>query len=117
MTNPVRARLRAHPEDWPWSSYRATAGLISCPAFLDLKPTLSLFGEGEETVLRARFTRYITGERDDESTNDRLRSGERVLGTRAFKASLRALVEANPGATEIPPLSKDTDSTTDVRVW
>jgi putative transposase len=95
--NPVRARLAARPEDWPWSSYRATAGLIPCPAFLDVKPTLSQFGEEEETVLRARFTRYVTEEREDKSANDRLRSGERVLGTRAFKASLEGRIESNAG--------------------
>jgi REP-associated tyrosine transposase len=32
--NPVEARLCAHPVDWLWSSYRATAGLARCPRFL-----------------------------------------------------------------------------------
>lgn len=32
--NPVRAGLVRAPEDWPWSSYRATAGLIATPPFL-----------------------------------------------------------------------------------
>jgi putative transposase len=34
VLNPVRAGLCAHPEEWPWSSYRATAGLEPRPAFL-----------------------------------------------------------------------------------
>jgi hypothetical protein len=34
VLNPVRAGLVRAPEDWPWSSYRATAGLIKPPAFL-----------------------------------------------------------------------------------
>jgi putative transposase len=34
VLNPVRAGLCAHPEEWPWSSYRATAGLEPSPAFL-----------------------------------------------------------------------------------
>ena len=101
VTNPVRARLAARPEDWPWSSYRAATGLIPCPAFLDITPTLGLFGEGEESELRARFARYMTSDFGDESTNDRLRSGERILGTRAFKVSLRSSDEAAPGRNEI----------------
>ena len=32
--NPVQAHLCAHPADWRWSSYRATAGLIPRPRFL-----------------------------------------------------------------------------------
>jgi putative transposase len=34
VLNPVRAGLCAHPEEWPWSSYRATAGLEARPGFL-----------------------------------------------------------------------------------
>jgi putative transposase len=32
--NPVRAGVVSAPEDWEWSSYRATAGLIRAPSFL-----------------------------------------------------------------------------------
>jgi len=32
--NPVRAGMCAHPGDWPWSSYRAHAGLCEYPPFL-----------------------------------------------------------------------------------
>jgi REP element-mobilizing transposase RayT len=35
VLNPVRAGLVRAPEDWPWSSYRATAGLIPTPPFLE----------------------------------------------------------------------------------
>ena len=34
VRNPVEARLCDHPGDWPWSSYRATAGLAPRPRFL-----------------------------------------------------------------------------------
>jgi hypothetical protein len=34
VLNPVRARMVRSAKDWPWSSYRATAGLTSCPDFL-----------------------------------------------------------------------------------
>lgn len=33
--NPVRAGLVASAEDWRWSSYRATAGLVAAPEWLD----------------------------------------------------------------------------------
>ena len=34
VLNPVRAGLCAYPDEWPWSSYRATAGLDPRPGFL-----------------------------------------------------------------------------------
>jgi putative transposase len=34
VLNPVRAGLCKHPDEWPWSSYRATAGREARPAFL-----------------------------------------------------------------------------------
>jgi len=35
VLNPVRAGMVRSPEQWPWSSYRATAGLAGPPRFLD----------------------------------------------------------------------------------
>jgi putative transposase len=35
--NPVRAGLCARPEAWPWSSYRAVAGIAPQPSFLNLE--------------------------------------------------------------------------------
>lgn len=37
VLNPVRARICSLPHQWPWSSYRATAGLDPKPQFLDLR--------------------------------------------------------------------------------
>jgi putative transposase len=34
VLNPVRARMVRSAKDWPWSSYRATAGLAEVPHFL-----------------------------------------------------------------------------------
>jgi putative transposase len=39
--NPVKAGLCDSPEGWRWSSYAATAGLLTAPAFLD---TMTLYG-------------------------------------------------------------------------
>ncbi|HEU5279282.1 MAG TPA: transposase [Gaiellaceae bacterium] len=41
--NPVRARMGEHPADWPWSSYRASAGYDKAPPFLALGDLLNLF--------------------------------------------------------------------------
>lgn len=44
ILNPVRAGICSHPADWPWSSYRATAGLAEPPAFLRTEFLYELFG-------------------------------------------------------------------------
>jgi hypothetical protein len=44
VLNPVMAGVCERPEDWPWSSYRASAGLAFAPAFLTVDEFLGLFG-------------------------------------------------------------------------
>ena len=44
--NPVEAGYVKHPDDWVWSSHRATAGLVTGPEFLDLDWLQGSFGGG-----------------------------------------------------------------------
>src|SRR5512135_3705804 len=44
VLNPVRAGICERAEDWPWSSYRATAGLAPRPSFLTTKWLLGSLG-------------------------------------------------------------------------
>jgi putative transposase len=37
VLNPVRAGLATDPADWRWSSYRASAGLVTAPDFLETR--------------------------------------------------------------------------------
>ncbi len=56
--NAVRAGLSPTPEDWPWSSYAATAGLAPVPSFLDTSWVLSLFARDSETA-QLRFRAFV----------------------------------------------------------
>jgi REP-associated tyrosine transposase len=47
VLNPVRAGLCETAEEWPWSSSRATAGLIRAPRFLRTDWVLAQFGNDE----------------------------------------------------------------------
>jgi putative transposase len=99
VLNPVRAGLVQRPEDWTWSSYRATVGLCPQPSFLLMAPTLCLFGEEDETR-RARFAQFVNNAPDDDSLVDRIRSNERVLGTTDFKRKVRNSVEPRTATIE-----------------
>lgn len=52
--NPVEAALCAAPEEWPWSSYAATAGLAAPEPFLTSRMA-DWFGDPEE------YRKFVTG--------------------------------------------------------
>jgi putative transposase len=56
--NPVRAQMSPAPEDWPWSSYRASAGYEKAPSFLALSDLLSLFDNKVDRAVRM-YRRFI----------------------------------------------------------
>ncbi len=68
VLNPVRAGLCGHPAEWPWSSYRALAGLEPAPAFLAEQFVLSLFDDTSERA-RAAYRRFIADGLDVASTS------------------------------------------------
>lgn len=56
--NPVQAGLCSSPEGWVWSSYAATAGLLTAPWFLD--PGLVIRALGPATA----YAEWVAGEVD-----------------------------------------------------
>jgi REP element-mobilizing transposase RayT len=55
--NPVRASLCRDPDDWPWSSHRATAGLDPSPPMLEQRSLRDAFGG--TTNWRTRYRDFI----------------------------------------------------------
>ena len=43
VNNPVEAKLVQYPQDWKWSSYKATAGFVKAPDWLEVDFALGLF--------------------------------------------------------------------------
>jgi len=99
VLNPVRAGLVERPEDWIWSSYGATVGSSPAPPFLSTQLTLRLFGDAQQTALQARFARCVSAPTDDAASIDRIRSNDRVLGSKAFKELVEA-IERHHGEAE-----------------
>jgi hypothetical protein len=48
--NPVKAGLCESPADWEWSSYSATAGLVSEPTFLETRAFFGALGSADAYV-------------------------------------------------------------------
>ncbi len=59
VLNPVRARVCALPDDWPWSSYRACAGIDFTPGFLAASRHLAFFGSNPARARRA-YRRFVS---------------------------------------------------------
>lgn len=105
--NPVRARLVGSPEKWPWSSYRATAGLADGPAFLRPETIWNLLGgrDASASVLRYRAFVSMPG-----AEVMKLESGP-VLGDAAFVEGFKGWRER--ASSEVPRAQKDTRPTLD----
>jgi REP element-mobilizing transposase RayT len=65
VLNPVRARIAVDALEWPWSSYRATAGLAPRPAFLTCDYVLAQFGSDAEAAASV-YAAFVTGRRTGE---------------------------------------------------
>jgi REP element-mobilizing transposase RayT len=61
VLNPVRARLVRTAAEWPWSSFRATAGMEPAPAFLAVDAILSWISPDPEAA-RTMYTDWINAE-------------------------------------------------------
>jgi putative transposase len=80
VLNPVRAGVVSAPEEWPWSSYRATARLDSAPAFLHPDALWRHFEIGNDTAVAARRYREFVGLGD----GGRALPRDLILGDKTF---------------------------------
>jgi putative transposase len=58
VLNPVRARVVAHPAEWPWSSYSATVGITPVPRFLAVDDLLALLAS-DPLRARGRYEEFV----------------------------------------------------------
>jgi putative transposase len=95
VLNPVRAGICTRPEEWPWSSYRATGGLDPTPQLLTTAVVLGAFGD-TYPASQAAYREFVAGGIAD-ALAERVR-GER-LGSDGF---LRRRFGIEPPLAEIP---------------
>jgi REP element-mobilizing transposase RayT len=82
VLNPVRAGLVRAPQEWPWSSYRATIGEAPAPAWLETAWSLAQFG-GSDPDARRRYRDFVGEGRGLPHPWSALR-GQIYLGSEAF---------------------------------
>jgi REP element-mobilizing transposase RayT len=85
--NPVRAGIVVSPEEWSWSSYRATIGSMRPPRFLDCTRLLAAMGDESPATGARRFHEWVLG---TDAASAQL-SRCRILGDEAFVAYIKTL--------------------------
>lgn len=86
VLNPVHAKMVRSTKDWPWSSYRATAGQSDAPEFLNIDWILSQFDSRRDRAVRA-YRRFVRQGRNVDVW-EKLRAGS-LLGSEAFVEKMR----------------------------
>lgn len=109
--NPVESGYVKHPADWLWSSYRATAGLVEAPDFLDLDWLQGFYGGRTRSEAQMAHREHIeNGQSAYDGSFDAV-----VVGSPEFKGNVRdhigrtmsqLLVPRSYRALARPPLGK-----------
>jgi putative transposase len=95
--NPVTAGYVDHPGKWPWTTYRAMAGLEAAPPFLDLSWMPGFFGCPTMQAAQQAFVECIDcGPVEEELEN------EIVLGSDSFKKQIRNQIGATRFKVAVP---------------
>lgn len=89
VLNPVRAGMIDTPDSWPWSSYRATAGLVDRPEWLSVSWILSQFHPDLGTAV-GEYRRFV-GEGREIDAWSQLRHGC-FLGSDEFVGRMKPLL-------------------------
>lgn len=102
VLNPVRARMVESAGAWEWSSYRATAGLVPAPSWLETDWTLNQFNPIDRVAAHSRYRQFVAeGAKQTRSIWEDLQSGL-YLGSEAFGARLEKMIENKRNDPEYP---------------
>ena len=100
VLNPVRARMVRAAEAWPWSSYRATVGVVGSPRWLATDRLLAAFG-GRRSRAQSAYRRYVAEGMGQPSPWERLRH-QVYLGDEAFVERAQRHIEGSEELSEVP---------------
>jgi putative transposase len=100
VLNPHRAHLTEQPNEWSWSSYKATAGLKTVPEYLTIDWILSFFGKNK-TEAQKYYRKFIREGIDIKSPWEELQ-GQILLGEESFIEKCKIDLSDKERKKEIP---------------
>jgi putative transposase len=105
VLNPVRANIVKRPEDYRWSSYRATAGLTQAPSWLSVDDVLLPFGQ-ERDLARAGFRDFVNAAIGVDSSFWRDLFEKSYIGGDEWMEEIRERIALKPRSTEHPRVER-----------
>lgn len=100
VLNPVRAGLVRSAKEWPWSSYRATAGQQKCPEWLRVDWLLAAFSRNRGVAIPA-YRKFVKEGKNQPSPWQDLKS-QIYLGDDAFVEKMMGYIDKDKELSEIP---------------
>ncbi len=100
VLNPVRARMVREAKNWPWSSYRDTAGERQPPDWLTTEWILSAFAK-RKSIAERKYREFVAQGKKQPGPWEQL-SNQVFLGSEEFVNELQKKIEADKDLSEIP---------------
>lgn len=100
VLNPVRAKAVKRPQQWKWSSYRATAGMVEPHRCLRVEDILGQLGR-RKAEARERYREFVQARVEGASIWEGLH-GQSLLGSEGFVEGLTGYVRGRENIKEIP---------------
>lgn len=100
VLNPVRAKAAKEPQQWQWSSYRATVGMVEPHPCLRVEEVLSRL-DSRKSRAQQRYREFVYGGIEKPSIWDGLK-GQTLLGEERFVEGLIGYVKGKKEIQEIP---------------
>ncbi len=104
VLNPVRAGLVKKPEEWAWSSFKATIGKTRSPFFLTTDWILSQFGSGRRRAI-SEYKKFVREGINKDSPWKDLK-GQILLGSDNFIEKFSDLLKDKEKLQEVPRIQR-----------
>ncbi|HID80875.1 MAG TPA: transposase [Chromatiales bacterium] len=100
VLNPVRAGMARSARDWPWSSYRATAGQAKGVACLETDWILAAFAKRKKLATE-RYRKFVSEGKGQPSPLESVRN-QVFLGGDKFVDKMQSLINGDKKLSEVP---------------
>lgn len=100
VLNPVRAHMVENPDEWIWSSYRSTAGIVEATPPLTVDWILSQFSLRKKTAQKM-YKEFVRLGYECNSPWEHL-EGDLFLGEPGFAQSVRQILEEHSTSVAVP---------------
>jgi REP element-mobilizing transposase RayT len=104
VLNPVRARMMHTPAQWPWSSYRATAGMAIERTCLTTDAVLASFSPLKQEA-HSRYRKFVESGKNLPSPWEALKN-QMYLGSDQFVEDMLGKIDPEQPLSEIPKPQK-----------